>query len=169
MWLSFPFWIAINFPADGCYNYSILNDGNRKRSYDTPLGRELCDNKLSKGWYRFKGAAGSKMPTTRVPAYKCGTDWSGWLDGTHPTVEDGEVPRTVCFSDRDSGCKGTTTIFVKNCGSYHIYYLHTASSCNRRYCGTNQWGAKKLEKKIERERFINSFVNTSVILYSCKF
>ena len=37
------------------------------------------------------GTAGTKMPTTRVPAYKCSTDWSGWLDGAHPTVEDGEV------------------------------------------------------------------------------
>ena len=30
-------------------------------------------------------------------------------------------------------------------------------------------GLKSWKKKIERERFINSFVNTSVILYSCKF
>ena len=31
------------------------------------------------------------MPTTRVPAFRCGTNWSGWLNGAHPTVEDGEV------------------------------------------------------------------------------
>ena len=31
------------------------------------------------------------MPRTRVPAYRCGTDWSSWLDGAHPTVEDDEV------------------------------------------------------------------------------
>ena len=31
------------------------------------------------------------MPTTRVPAFRCGTDWSSWLDGAHPTVEDDEV------------------------------------------------------------------------------
>ena len=46
------------------------------------------------------------MPTTRVPVYRCGTDWSGWLDGAHPTVEDGEV-RPVCFSDSSTGCKKT--------------------------------------------------------------
>ena len=68
---------------------------------------------LPEGWYRFVGAAGTKMPTTRVPAYRCGTDWSGWLDGSHPTVEDGEVPGTVCFSDRSTGCKYTTRISVK--------------------------------------------------------
>ena len=42
------------------------------------------------------------MPTTRVPAYRCGGDWSGWLDDTHPTVEDGKVKRMVCFSDRST-------------------------------------------------------------------
>ena len=77
------------------------------------------------------------MPTTRVPAYKCGTDWSGWLDGAHPTVEDGEVKRTVCFSNRPTGCTGRKNILVKNCGSFHIYYLH-ATLCPRRYCGTNE-------------------------------
>ena len=53
------------------------------------------------------------MPTTRVLAYSCGANWSGWLDGAHPTVEDGEVLRTVCFSDRPTGCKYLTHIFVK--------------------------------------------------------
>ena len=66
MWLSFPFWIAINFPADVCYNYSILNDSNRKSSYPTNVGDELCDNLLPEGWYRFEGAAGTKMPTTHI-------------------------------------------------------------------------------------------------------
>ena len=63
------------------------------------------------------------MPTTRVPAYRCSTEWSGWLDDAHPTVEDGEIRRTVCFSDRATGCKKLRDIFVKNCGSYFIYKL----------------------------------------------
>ena len=29
----------------------------------------------------------------RVPAYRCGADWSGWLDDAHTTVEDGKVKR----------------------------------------------------------------------------
>ena len=73
------------------------------------------------------GAAGTKMPTTRVPAYRCGTDWSGWLDGAHPTVQDGEVQMKVSLSNRLSElpvCKYSTTIFVKNCGSYFIFTTH---------------------------------------------
>ena len=77
------------------------------------------------------------MPTTRVPAQRCGTTWSGWLDGAHPTVEDGKVIRIVCFSDRYARCKYSKQIFVKNCGSYFIYNLRWTSSCNLRYCGTD--------------------------------
>ena len=51
----------------------------------------ITDNQLLKGWFRFVGAAATTMQTTRVPAYRCGTDWSSWLDGAHPTVEDDEV------------------------------------------------------------------------------
>ena len=124
--------------ADGCYNYTNLTDYNRKSSYSTPLaGPSLCDKGLIKGWRRFAGAAGTKMPTTRVPAFKCGTDWSGWLMSAHPYVEDGEVPGKVCFSDRSTGCKGERGIFVKNCGSYYIYKLIPPQDCAMRYCGTD--------------------------------
>ena len=76
------------------------------------------------------------MPTTRVPAFRCGTVYSGWLDGAHPTVKDGEVQRKVCFSDRSTGCKFSMVIFVKNCGSHYIYKLHPPI-CISRYCGTD--------------------------------
>ena len=45
------------------------------------------------------------MPTTRVPLYRCGTRLPGWLDGAHPTVEDGKIKRRVCFSDRKRRCE----------------------------------------------------------------
>ena len=126
-----------HFVADPCYHYKNLTDANRKISYKTPYGLELCDNQLPEGWYRFVGAAGTKMPTTRVRAYRCGTNWSGWLNGIHPTVEGGKVIRTVCFSDRSTGCKYTTKIVVKNCGSYFIYNLFYLSVCYFRYCSTD--------------------------------
>ena len=97
----------------------------------------ICDKRLQEGWYRFVGAAGTKMPTTRVEPYHCGTDRSGRLDCAHPTVEDGEVRREVCFSDRPSGCRYLNNIFVKNCGAYFIYKLHGSPGCNLRYCGAD--------------------------------
>ena len=80
------------------------------------------------------------MPTTRVPAFKCGTAHSGWLNGAHPRLEDGKVLRTVCFSHKQEGnsdCEGTIGIFVKNCGSYFIYKLSKPPGCFMRYCGTD--------------------------------
>ena len=78
------------------------------------------------------------MPTTRVPAFRCGTASSGWLMTAHPTVEDGEAPGTVCFSkNAHSGCKDTKIISVQNCGSYFIYKLGDAPGCNMRYCGAD--------------------------------
>ena len=117
-----------------------MNDANRRSNYATPQGGPvLCDRYLE-GWYRFVGAAGKKMPTTRVEPFHCGTDWSGWLDGAHPTVENGEVQRTVCFSNRESEtqpCKYSEKIFVKNCESYFIYKLVKLTKCESRYCATD--------------------------------
>ena len=126
--------LLFHFVADPCYHYKNLSDAARKKSYVTPHASELCDRQLPVGWYRFVGAAGTKMPTTRVPVRRCGTYWSGWLITAHPTVEDGEVRRTVCFSDRSTGCKYNYDIFLKNCGSYFIYKLHPPP-CPSRYCG----------------------------------
>ena len=103
----------------------------------TPLYEEVCDDQLPEVWYRFVGAAGTKMPTTRVSAFRCGTILPGWLDGAHPTVEDGKVQSKVCFSDKSTGCRFSTKISVKNCGSYFIYKLHPPIRCDSRYCGTD--------------------------------
>lgn len=130
--LQFQFY----FVADPCYHYKNLSDATRKLSYVTPF-YALCDNNLAEGWYRFVGDVGTKMPTTRVSAFKCGTYFPGWLIGAHPTVKDGEVYGKVCFSDRPTGCYHTTQISVKNCSSYHIYKLYQPSKCSLRYCGTD--------------------------------
>ena len=130
--------LSLHFEADPCYHYHILSNADRKSSYPTPhRGPVICDRSFLEGWYRFVGAAGTKMPTTRVPAYRCGTDWSGWLDGAHPTVEDGVVNRKVCFTDRTSVCKVTKTTSVKNCGSYFIYKLQPPPICDSRYCSAD--------------------------------
>nr|XP_058962319.1 uromodulin-like [Pocillopora verrucosa] len=128
---------GFNCEADPCYNYKSLSDADRKSNHQTPQYQEVCDNSLPEGWYRFVGAAGTKMPTTRVPAYRCGTNWSGWLMTAHPTLEDGEVLRTVCFSDRSTGCKYSNEISVKNCGSYFIYEFFQPPGCDSRYCSTD--------------------------------
>ena len=73
--------LSFHFEADLRYHYKNLSEAKRNRIHETPLsGPVLCDIQLPEGWYRFVGAAGAKMPTTRVPAFRCGTDWpDGWL------------------------------------------------------------------------------------------
>ena len=98
--------------ADPCINYNELNDSNRKSSYATPASPVLCDDTLPGGWYRFVGAAGTKMAMTTVDRYHCGTALLGWLHDDHPTVEEGKACRKVFFSDGSF-----IFIEVKNCGS----------------------------------------------------
>ena len=128
--------VSFDFAVDPCYVYKKLRYFKRKSSYKSGLHEEWCDRQLD-GWYRFVGAAGTKMPTTRVPAYRCGTTYSGWLNGAHPTVENGEVRRAVCFSYISTGCRYNAQISVKNCSSYYIYKLYKPSNCPSCYCGTD--------------------------------
>ena len=121
---------SFNFVADPCYDYKNLSDASRKSSYKI-RDVNLCDEKLPEGWYRFVGAAGTKIPTTRVPAFSCGTTYSGWL------MREYAPSRKVCFSDRESGCEDTVSISEKECGSYHIYKLYATTKCPRRYCGSD--------------------------------
>ena len=111
-----------------------MNSADRK---DTYTGKILCDNKLKKGWYRFEGDAGTKMPTTCVHKGKCGTSYPGWLNGIHPTVADGEVIREVYFHAYLSCCSYRRIIRVKNCSSYYVYRLDRTPGCDLRYCGTD--------------------------------
>ena len=137
-WSSFLFWITIYFPADGCHNYSILSNADRKSTYVTPHFSEgVCDSSLHEGWYRFVGAAWTKMPTTPVDDYRCNTARSGWLNGAEPTEGDGEVERKVCFTRGAYTCRNSIEILIKNCGSYFIYKLVPPPACNYRYCGTD--------------------------------
>ena len=129
-----------DFAVDPCSEYKNLTNLRRKSSYVTPQGEEKCDkDSLPEGWYRFVGAAGTKMPTTRVAAFRCGAAYSGWLYGIHPTVENGEVFRYVCFSEKGETevCKYKKQISVKNCSYYYIYKLHQPQGCPSRYCGAD--------------------------------
>ena len=128
--------MSFDFSVDPCYEYKNLSDFKRKSSYHTPLYDASCDKRLD-GWYRFVGAAGTKMPTTKVEPFRCGAANSGWLRGTHPTVEDGEVLKEVYFSANNEDKSFPFQISVKNCSSYYVYKLHELKRCNSRYCGTD--------------------------------
>ena len=116
-----------------CRRYTKLTDKTRKTTYVTR--RKRCDKHLGPGWFRFQGRAGTKMPTKCLSMSRCGTYGTGWLRGTHPSVAEGAVDRTVCFRYR-SCCKFSVIIRVRNCGSYYVYHLINTPACTLGYCGT---------------------------------
>ena len=122
-----------------CQSYQTLTSADRKITYPTG-SNVLCDNQLAHGWYRFLGAAGTKMPTSCTPDHKCSTHATGWLKDGHPTAAEGRVSREVCFSYSSDCCyNGAVNIQVRNCGSFYVYFLNgtPSSSCSYRYCGTD--------------------------------
>ena len=129
--------IVIFFSISECQNYGSLNSGDRKITYSSH--HDYCDSGLGPGWFRFEGSAGTRMPTSCPPTDRCSTDATGWLNGGHPTVADGQVSRQVCFHWVGNCCFWSTNIKVRNCGSYYVYYLNgtPGSACHLRYCGTN--------------------------------
>ena len=126
---------------DGCKNYKVLSEADRAQN-NTSRNNTRCDNNLVTGWYRFQGAAGDRMADKCVPQFYCGTDAPGWLHGTHPTVAEGVVTRTVCYSRSGNCCDRSDIIKVKNCSSYYVYELQKPTYCDYRYCGNA--GAGKL-------------------------
>ena len=118
--------------ASECNQYKILNDSDRHSDF----GRgQKCDKQLTEDWYRFSAGAGTSIATHCLPDHRCGTDLPGWMDGAHPTVDEGVVSRKVCFSGWSECCYRNITINVRNCSSFFVYRLKPVQDCYWRYCG----------------------------------
>ena len=124
-----------HFSVAQCSSYTLLNESDRTTSsYGSDIGGK-CDRDLSTKWYRFSARAGGTMPESCVPMYLCGTETTGWLNGKHPTVQEGVVSRQVCFHYRDDCCDWTKDIRIRNCGGFYVYELKAVRYCPARYCG----------------------------------
>ena len=121
--------------VDGCHHYQNLTDAERKYDHETKGLGKCDDNLFGKGWYRFQGAAGTKMATKSPGFNKCGADYPAWLSGVHPTVAEGTVVRHVCIN-KNRECNRHNLVDVKNCTSYYIYKFYISYECPFRYCGT---------------------------------
>jgi hypothetical protein len=121
----------------------IADNQDRNIKYRSGKDSLLCDDAFSTGWYRFGGDAGTQLSTTCVPRIhdtnnlKCRTHVVSWLDGAHPSVGDGKVTRTVCFSWNSNCCWSQKDIEVINCGFFYIYKFGPTPGCSLRYCGTD--------------------------------
>ena len=112
---------------------------------DGIIGQPYCDQRRSgskspdwmgRGWYRFTGPSGTRIPTENPGEHRCGTFFTGWLKGSHPTTPDTTIDAKVCFNGWTGGCHESVIVKITNCGSYFVYYLPDTRHCNQRYCAT---------------------------------
>jgi len=122
--------------APECNNYTVNTEADRSVLFPRGHSTYKCDRTLVPGWYRFNGTAGSKMPSYCVPKSMCNTDATGWLNGVHPTLQEGVVSRTVCFHWSSKCCNWAVTIQLRNCGQFFVYNLINPGHCQLRYCVT---------------------------------
>ncbi|EOD29007.1 hypothetical protein EMIHUDRAFT_234205 [Emiliania huxleyi CCMP1516] len=102
---------------------------------------------MGEGWYRFTGAAGTRLfdvalDGTGVTIASCGSNNFGCpcsgkpitLErGGHPSVEDGEVERTL---GPWQGVGVSIKIKIINCpAGYYVYHLPGAPLCDMSFCG----------------------------------
>jgi len=59
------------------------------------------------------------------------------MQGSYPSVQQGEVERTVCYHWSSGCCTWSNKIKVLNCGGYYLFRLPNTPVCHLRYCGTN--------------------------------
>lgn len=126
---------------DPCYKYKSLISCDRNLNTTEIPDRFSCDYSLPVKWYRFHGAAGTRLPTKRPPRNRCHTQSPAWLDVENtPLPKEGQGVKTgirVCFPTINNPCGVKTFIHVKNCSSYFVYRLIGTPGCELRYCGTN--------------------------------
>lgn len=128
------YWDGTKCVADMCQIHTVLHDGDRAVSHRKNQGK--CDSDLINGWYRFLNISGITMPTKCPQVGRCGTTYPVWLRGDHPSVDEGEVTRTVCFRrNLNDCCHKSKNIRVKNCSSFYVYQL-VRTNCPFRYCFT---------------------------------
>ena len=120
--------------------YTIINDPRRSTANVQSASnreRKLCDQGIIQDdkWYRFISEAGGKMPTKAPMLGSCGTRVPIWMNGSHPSVEEGAVNRIACAKVLPiNECGKKYNIKVRNCSGFYIYQLKEPRDCNSAYC-----------------------------------
>ena len=129
---------------DVCLNYNELNSPKRRSTNSKQ--EKNCDKEQQQsystksidwkgpGWYRVTGEAGTKLIDSEVDEKRCGTSATGWMEGGHPTVAEGEVGRTVYFRWGSQLHNWKVDVKVLNCNTHYVYHLVDAPNCSLGYC-----------------------------------
>ncbi|XP_043550581.1 uncharacterized protein LOC122552147 isoform X2 [Chiloscyllium plagiosum] len=132
--------LGLMFPnskiADPCVNHTVLDPTRRsiKLGLKECLYRDECGNNLQQGWYSFNSSGEWMIPENAIPIDHCCTRSTGWLNGRHPSVSEGEVTRTICFNWNNNNCSSRQDIIIKKCSTFFVYELKPTQFCNAGYC-----------------------------------
>ena len=145
--------IALASKHPGCVRYHLLTDVRRKLSNgkgdlcdanpieDSGSGDDYTyDHSFSpNSWHRFDDTLGGRMPESCPPWGRCGTFFSGWLQGSLPQKVGDEETKKVCFSDwfffiYHRCCVLTILVQTVNCGTFYVYNLPSVPACPYAYC-----------------------------------
>ena len=95
-------------------------------------------------WFRFVEPAGTKLPIgpnarSKKRETPCGTHFTAYLKGSHPTISDGVVSRLRCYVFGKWIDYLCTNIDVAACPNYqqeifYIYKLKQINACHYGYC-----------------------------------
>ncbi len=125
--------------APACYApYVTLYDSYRRESVGNTGN---CDKDKVDGtsWYRFHLATGENSLLDRCPKRDtCGTLYSLWMKGTHPTKY-GVVLSITVYLPNSSKCDSNRAFAqVTKCNIkgdvFYLYRLWKPTSCNYSYC-----------------------------------
>lgn len=123
-----------------CTEYKDLADGTRSASHviHNQVSAQNDNGIDERTWYRFVDKttwSPMQLPGSCTEPWACGTQSSGWLRGGHPSMEEGVVLRTVCFSWNSNCCFAELKAQVRKCYGYYVYKLQpTPSEVKTRYC-----------------------------------
>ena len=128
---------VVRFPE--CLHHRLLSSPDRNIAYKVS-DSNMCDTNSTflTGWYRFTGAAGTRLPTSCTPDYRCVSAATSWMGGSLPAVSEGQVSRMVYFSFNGT-CRhlGSYSTQVRNCGPFFVYNLKPISFTCYRHCGVS--------------------------------
>ncbi|XP_033744105.1 serine-rich adhesin for platelets-like [Pecten maximus] len=124
--------------TEPCLSYeNFTADSTRSPSHIEPVqDNKICDAVLSTKWYRLVGDAGSDLTndSSVLVSNGCGTSYQRWMNGSVPDVSEGIVNREICMRSVFAVCHSSFTVQVKNCCSFRVYHLRSATSCPQAYC-----------------------------------
>ena len=90
-------------------------------------------------WYRFNSASGRAvhLASNCVPQRHCGTDSTGWFNGSYPLAETGIARVEVCFNFGGNCCAYRTGVYIRQCNGFYVYKFEKIQSSvtpKRRFC-----------------------------------